>query len=136
MMPKPGLRGSKLVSWPCFQGLYRGSKAHFMPMQGHIQGSEGPCLGLPRGAEAPLSLSKHCALCTPTCVVHHDAQGGPVSVRRGGRPRHFSFLMGQKEHAKKGLIVHISYKSIVFLWLTTNMQIKVHNVALYRHTLW
>ena len=46
--------------------------------------------------------------CAPlTCIVHQGAQGGPMFVR-----------------------------SIVFLWLTTNMQIKVHNVVLYRQTLW
>ena len=27
------------------------------------------------------------------------------------------------------------YKSIVFLWFTMDMQIKVHNVVLYQHTL-
>ncbi len=35
-----------------------------------------------------------CALCTPTCIVHLGAQGGPMSVRSGGRPRHFSFFAG------------------------------------------
>ena len=34
----------------------------------------------------------------PTCIVHHGAQGGLMSVRSGGRPRHFSFLMGHKEN--------------------------------------
>ena len=34
----------------------------------------------------------------PTCLVHHDAQGGPMSVRSGAGPRHFSFLVGHKEH--------------------------------------
>ncbi len=51
-----------------------------------------------------VSTGLRCA--PPGCVVHHGAQGGPLSVRSG-----------------HGWIVHI-----IFLWLTTNVQIKGHSV--------
>ncbi len=59
-----------------------------------------------------------CAL--SACVVHHGAQGGPVL--EDGVPGY--------------LQVHRHLHSIVFRWFTRYIQIKVHNVVLYRRTLW
>ena len=40
-------------------------------------------------------------LCAPPgCVLHHGAQGEPMSVRSGSRPQHFSFLVVHKKYAK------------------------------------
>ena len=66
----------------------------------------------------------------PNCIVHHGAKGGPMSVRSRGHPRHFSFSGGSHGTCtKRTLFVHIVH---ILWWLTTNMQIKVHNVVLYR----
>ncbi len=35
------------------------------------------------------TVGLHCA--PPSCIVHHGEQAGPMSVRSGGRPQHFSF---------------------------------------------
>ena len=87
-----------------------------------------------------------------TYVVHHfvdtgigHAQGGPVSMsmRSGDLPQHFSFCGGlhgtcTKRNFFPYLVGHKEH-SAIFLCLTTNMQInmiKVHNIVLYRHTLW
>ena len=71
------------------------------------------CCAPPRGYRTTLRTTDlHCApLCTRGAYV------------RGGRPRHPYILF----------IIHIH---VVFLWLTTDMQIKVHNGILYRHTHW
>ncbi len=90
----------------------------------------------------------------PSCVVH-GAQGEPMSMRSGGRSRHFSFFGGSQGTCKKLFVRSTApfsgrmttnlhwwctstnlYKYILLLCLTTNMQMKVHNVDLYRHTLW
>ena len=43
----------------------------------------------------------HCV--PPTCIVHHGAQGGPMSVRSGGRPRHsIAFFVVDNENANQG----------------------------------
>ena len=70
----------------------------------------------------------------PTCVVHHRHTGDLCPWEVGVAPDIFHFLIGHKEHAeKRTLFVRII--PIIFLWLRKNMQIKVHNVVLYRHTL-
>ena len=76
--------------------------------------------------------------CAPaSCAGQDGAQG---------RPMFFHFLVVHKEHAKNGHFhVWLLYTGgaqartctniFVHLWLTTNMQIKVHNVVLYLCTL-
>ncbi len=105
------------------------------------------CLGLlelccapPREYRTTLCTTElHCVL--SSCIVHHGAQGGPMSGRSGGRPRHFPFFDGAQGICKK-LTLFVcgaearTYTNMVFLWLTTNKQIKVHNVVLHRRTLW
>ena len=81
------------------------------------------------------------ALCTTTCAVHHGAQGGPTSVRSiGVAPDIFHLLVVHMEHAQNGHFLSVFggawAHSIVFLWLTMNMEIKIHNVVLYQRTLW
>ena len=58
------------------------------------------CCAPPRECRTTLCIIDMCSA-PPTCVVHHGAQGGPRSVRSGGRLNIFYFLMGNKEHAKK-----------------------------------
>ena len=65
----------------------------------------------------------HCA--PTTCIVHHGAQGGPMSVRSRGSPQHFSFcsiFVVENKHANQG-----SQCSSV-----PTYNLVVHNVALYQ----
>ncbi len=78
--------------------------------------------------------------CAPlTCIVHYQSAlctGGPMSLRSRGHPRHFSrALFPGRLNIHTYTNIHRWCKraqmySIVFLWLTMNMQIKVHNVVL------
>ncbi len=57
--------------------------------------------------------------CAPsTCVVHHGAQGGPMSVTSGGRPRHFSFFGGSHGTCKNGHILWWTsiYKGLIRIY--------------------
>ncbi len=72
----------------------------------------------------------------PSCVVHHGAQGEPISVISGGRPQHLVGCLWALLPVRVTANIHewctrARMHSIVFLWLTTKMQIKVHNVVLY-----
>ena len=51
----------------------------------------------------PNSTGLCCA--PPTCVVHHGAQGEPMSVRSRGRPRHFSFFGGSHGSAQRSFVL-------------------------------
>ncbi len=70
----------------------------------------------------------------PTCVVHHRAALCTM-VHKGD-------LCSWEETLYREVAPPIwctstdVCKSIAILWLTTNMQINVHNIVLYRHTLW
>ena len=46
-----------------------------------------------------VGIRLHCP--PPTCVVHHGALGGPIYMRSGGHPRHFSFFDGSQGTFKK-----------------------------------
>ena len=55
----------------------------------------------------------------PNCIVHHQAAlctMGPMSMRSGGHPRHFSFFDGSKGTCKKQTLnehTHVVHKGIV-----------------------
>ncbi len=90
------------------------------------------------------TIDLHCA--PPICIVHHGVQGRPNLLRSRGHLLHFSCF--GDSHGITAIFQVTSQwtwirrctractQNIVIQWFTAYIQIEVHNVVLYRHTLW
>ena len=68
----------------------------------------------------------------PGCIVHHGEQGGPMSVRSEGHPRHFSFFDGSQRTCKKQTLDFLSVgcsKALLYTFVNKKTGQKIPRAA-------